>query len=66
MDPSMKLMPNFGQAVSQLEHSKVIGCLMYVMTIRKPDIAFVVGRLGMFIIIVMLILESSKAGNKVS
>ncbi|GKB85167.1 zinc finger, CCHC-type containing protein [Tanacetum coccineum] len=44
MDTSEKLMPNNGQAVSQLEYSKVIGCLMYVMTCTRPDIAFVVGK----------------------
>ncbi|GJT42224.1 zinc finger, CCHC-type containing protein [Tanacetum coccineum] len=38
MDTSEKLMPNNGQAVSQ----RVIGCLMYVMTCTRPDIAFVV------------------------
>ncbi|GJX57724.1 zinc finger, CCHC-type containing protein [Tanacetum coccineum] len=32
MDTSEKLMPNNGQAVSQLEYSRVIGCLMYAMT----------------------------------
>ncbi|GKB05386.1 zinc finger, CCHC-type containing protein [Tanacetum coccineum] len=32
MDTSEKLMPNIGQAVSQLEYSRVIGCLMYAMT----------------------------------
>ncbi|GKD10409.1 zinc finger, CCHC-type containing protein [Tanacetum coccineum] len=31
MDTSEKLMPNDGQAVSQLEYSRVIGCLMYVV-----------------------------------
>ncbi|GKA98169.1 zinc finger, CCHC-type containing protein, partial [Tanacetum coccineum] len=31
MDTSEKLMPNNGQVVSQLEYSRVIGCLMYVM-----------------------------------
>ncbi|GJW44236.1 hypothetical protein Tco_0073035 [Tanacetum coccineum] len=40
------LMPNDGQAVSQLEYSKVIGCLMYAMTCTRPDIAFVVGKLS--------------------
>ncbi|GKB63477.1 zinc finger, CCHC-type containing protein [Tanacetum coccineum] len=42
MDTSEKLMPNNGQAVSQLEYSRVIGCLMYAMTCTRPDIAFVV------------------------
>nr|GEV64910.1 zinc finger, CCHC-type [Tanacetum cinerariifolium] len=42
MDTSKKLMPNNGQAVSQLKYSRVIGCLMYAMTCRRPDIAFVI------------------------
>ncbi|GKE98909.1 zinc finger, CCHC-type containing protein [Tanacetum coccineum] len=42
MDTSKKLMPNNGQAVSQLEYSRVIGCLMYAMTCTRPDIAFAV------------------------
>nr|GEY09811.1 zinc finger, CCHC-type [Tanacetum cinerariifolium] len=33
-------------AVSQLEYSRVIGCLMYVMNCTRPDIAFVVGKLS--------------------
>ncbi|GKA20617.1 zinc finger, CCHC-type containing protein [Tanacetum coccineum] len=45
MDTSEKLMPNNGQAVSQLEYSKVIDCLMYAMIYTRPDIAFVVGKL---------------------
>jgi hypothetical protein len=32
MDTIEKLMPNTGKAVSQLEYSRVIGCLMYAMT----------------------------------
>ncbi|GJS28510.1 zinc finger, CCHC-type containing protein [Tanacetum coccineum] len=46
MDTSEKLMPNNGQAVSQLEYSRVIGCLMYAMTCTSPDIAFAVGKLS--------------------
>ncbi|GKD31356.1 zinc finger, CCHC-type containing protein [Tanacetum coccineum] len=34
------------KAVSQVEYSRVIGCLMYVMTCTRPDIAFVVGKLS--------------------
>ncbi|GJY86711.1 hypothetical protein Tco_0500737, partial [Tanacetum coccineum] len=45
---SEKLMPNNGQAVSQLEYSRVIGCLMYAMTYTRPDIAFVVGKLSKY------------------
>ncbi|GJW80428.1 zinc finger, CCHC-type containing protein [Tanacetum coccineum] len=48
MDTSEKLMPNNGQAVSQLEYSRVIGCLMYDMTCTRPDITFVMGKLSMY------------------
>ncbi|GJV34013.1 zinc finger, CCHC-type containing protein [Tanacetum coccineum] len=47
-DTSEKLMPNNGQAVSQLEYSRVIGCLMYAMTCTRPDIAFAVGKLSRY------------------
>ncbi|GKB46828.1 zinc finger, CCHC-type containing protein [Tanacetum coccineum] len=46
IDTSEKLMPNNGQAVSQLEYSRVIGYLMYDMTCIRPDIAFAVGKLS--------------------
>ncbi|GJR04729.1 retrovirus-related pol polyprotein from transposon TNT 1-94 [Tanacetum coccineum] len=46
MDTSEKLRPNNGQAVSQLEYSMVIGCLMYAMTCTRPDIAFAVSKLS--------------------
>ncbi|GKC66441.1 zinc finger, CCHC-type containing protein [Tanacetum coccineum] len=45
MDTSEKLRPNNGQALSQLEYLRVIGCLMYVMTCTMPDIAFALGKL---------------------
>ncbi|GKC37117.1 putative ribonuclease H-like domain-containing protein, partial [Tanacetum coccineum] len=37
------------KAVSQLEYSKVIGCLMYAMTCTRPDIAFAVGKLSGYV-----------------
>nr|GEU89784.1 zinc finger, CCHC-type [Tanacetum cinerariifolium] len=43
-----KLKPNTCKHVDQLEYSRAIGCLMYVMTSTRPDIAFVVGRLSKF------------------
>ncbi|GJV74865.1 zinc finger, CCHC-type containing protein [Tanacetum coccineum] len=49
MDTSEKPMPNNGQAVSQLEYSRVFGCLMYAMTCTSPDIAFAVGKLSRYI-----------------
>ncbi|GJZ63471.1 zinc finger, CCHC-type containing protein [Tanacetum coccineum] len=48
MDTSEKLMSNNGQAVSQLEYSRVIGCLMYTMTCTSPDSAFAVGKLSRY------------------
>ncbi|GJV54389.1 hypothetical protein Tco_1450130 [Tanacetum coccineum] len=48
MDTSEKLMPNNGQAVSQLVCSRVIGCLMYAMACTRPDIAFAVVKLSMY------------------
>ncbi|GJW24657.1 reverse transcriptase domain-containing protein [Tanacetum coccineum] len=48
MDTSEKLMPNNDQAVSQLEYSRVIGCLMYAMTCTRPDITFVMGKLSRY------------------
>nr|GEZ69932.1 zinc finger, CCHC-type [Tanacetum cinerariifolium] len=43
-DTSEKLMPNNGQAVSQLEYSRVIGYLIYDMTYTRLDVAFAVGK----------------------
>ncbi|GJT14862.1 zinc finger, CCHC-type containing protein [Tanacetum coccineum] len=48
MDVSEKLMLNNGQAISQLEDSKVIGCLMYAITCTRPDIAFAMGKLSKY------------------
>nr|GEV87869.1 hypothetical protein [Tanacetum cinerariifolium] len=48
IDTREKLMPNNGQAISQLEYSRVIGCLMYAMTCTRPDIAFAVGKLSKY------------------
>ncbi|GJU64560.1 zinc finger, CCHC-type containing protein [Tanacetum coccineum] len=48
MDTSEKLMPNNSQAVSQLEYSRVIGCLMYAITCTRPHIAFAVGKLSRY------------------
>ncbi|GJZ38794.1 zinc finger, CCHC-type containing protein [Tanacetum coccineum] len=48
MDTSEKLMPDNGQAVFQLEYSRVIGCLMYAMTCTGPNIAFAVGKLSRY------------------
>ncbi|GJZ68998.1 zinc finger, CCHC-type containing protein [Tanacetum coccineum] len=49
IDTSEKLMLNNGQAISQLEYSKVICYMMYAMTCTRPNIAFVVGKLSRLI-----------------
>nr|GEZ30424.1 zinc finger, CCHC-type [Tanacetum cinerariifolium] len=48
LDTCEKLMPNRGLAVSQLEYSRVIGCLMYAMTCTRLDIAFPIGKLSRY------------------
>ncbi|GJR56915.1 zinc finger, CCHC-type containing protein [Tanacetum coccineum] len=46
LDPTIKLMPNTGTAVDQLEYSRAIGCLMYAMTSTRLDID--VGKLSRY------------------
>ncbi|GKA10429.1 hypothetical protein Tco_0689862, partial [Tanacetum coccineum] len=48
MDTSEMLISNNAQAVSQLEYSRVIDCLIYAMTCTWPDIAFDVGKLSRY------------------
>nr|GEW33702.1 zinc finger, CCHC-type [Tanacetum cinerariifolium] len=48
LDTCEKLMPNKGLVVSQLEYSRVIGCLIYDMTYTRPGIAFIVGKLSRY------------------
>lgn len=47
-DNSIKLYENKGRSIAQLEYSRVIGCLIYVMTSTGPDIAFEVSKLSRF------------------
>jgi len=46
---NINLVPNKGNPVTQIEYSKVIGCLMYEMTCTRPDIAYAMGRLSRYI-----------------
>nr|GEV84913.1 hypothetical protein [Tanacetum cinerariifolium] len=48
IDPVEKLKPNTGKPMDQPEYSRAIGCLMYVMTSTRPDIAYEFGRLTRF------------------
>ena len=47
-DSNIRLYPNAGRSVSQLEYASIIGCLMYAMTCTRPDIAFAVGKLSRY------------------
>ena len=38
-DPSIKLVKNDGECVSQLDYASVIGSLMYAMNCTRPKIA---------------------------
>ncbi|KAK9756620.1 hypothetical protein RND81_01G109800 [Saponaria officinalis] len=49
MDPNVKLIPNSGNQISQLEYSRVIGCLMYTMTSTRSDIAFAIKKLRRYL-----------------
>jgi hypothetical protein len=42
------LLKNTGDSVSQLEYSRIIGSVMYLMSCTRPDIAFTVGVLSRF------------------
>ncbi|KAJ9566099.1 hypothetical protein OSB04_002065 [Centaurea solstitialis] len=48
MDPTIKLVPNKGIVVNQLEYSRAIGSLMYAMISTRPNIAFAVGKLSRY------------------
>ncbi|GJR87318.1 retrovirus-related pol polyprotein from transposon TNT 1-94 [Tanacetum coccineum] len=48
IDTSMHLSKNRGVGVAQLEYSRIIGMLMYLMTSTRPDLAYVVSRLSRY------------------
>nr|GEV58927.1 retrotransposon protein, putative, Ty1-copia subclass [Tanacetum cinerariifolium] len=45
IDTNMHLSKNKGLGVAQLEYSRIIGMLMYLMTCTRPDLAYAVSRL---------------------
>ncbi|GJR72265.1 hypothetical protein Tco_0084630 [Tanacetum coccineum] len=63
MDTSENLRPNNGHDVSQLDYSKVIGCLMYAITCTRPDIAFVMGKLSRYPFILEGYIDASWISN---
>ncbi|GJX64024.1 zinc finger, CCHC-type containing protein [Tanacetum coccineum] len=48
IDTSIHLSKNRGLGVAQLEYSRIIGMLMYLMTGTRPDLAYVVSRLSRY------------------
>ncbi|KAL6333744.1 hypothetical protein AAG906_028930 [Vitis piasezkii] len=48
MDVNLHLFKNTGIGKSQLEYSRIIGSLMYVMNCTRPDIAYSVSKLSRF------------------
>ena len=48
VDVNLHLFKNKGESVSQLEYSRVIGSMMYLMSCTRPDIAYVVSKLSRF------------------
>ena len=48
LDNSLHLSKNRGEGISQVEYSRVIGSLMYLMSCTRPDIAYTVSRLSRY------------------
>ncbi|CAM8882858.1 unnamed protein product [Rhodiola kirilowii] len=48
IEMTQHLSKNKGDSISQLEYSKVIGSLMYLMNCTRPDIAYTVSRLARY------------------
>ncbi|XP_073121945.1 secreted RxLR effector protein 161-like [Henckelia pumila] len=48
IDTSQYLSKNRGESISQLEYSRVIGSLMYLMSCTQPDIAYAISKLSRF------------------
>jgi len=48
IDTSQHLAKNRGEAVAQLEYSRIIGSLMYLMSCTRPDLAYAVSRLSRY------------------
>ena len=48
VDLNLHLTKNNGQIINQIEYSRIIGSLMYVMDYTHPDIAYAVNKLSKF------------------
>ncbi|KAI3747904.1 hypothetical protein L6452_10634 [Arctium lappa] len=48
IDTSQHLSKNRGESVEQVEYSRIIGSLMYLMSCTRPDLAYAVSRLSRY------------------
>ena len=48
LDNSLHLSKNRGEGISQVEYSRVVGSLMYLMSCTRPDIAYTVSKLSKY------------------
>ena len=48
VDVTLQLSKNKGESVSQVEYSRVIGSLIYLMSCTRPDIAYAVNKLSRY------------------
>lgn len=48
VDVTLHLSKNKGESVSQVEYSRIIGSLMYLMSCTRPDIVYAVGKLSRY------------------
>ena len=48
VDVTLHFSKNKGESVAQVEYSRVIGCLMYLMSCTRPDIAYAVNKLSRY------------------
>ena len=46
LDVNLHMSKNKGESVSQLEYSRVIGSLMYLMSCTRPNIAYTISKLS--------------------
>ena len=49
IDVNLHLTKNKGQGISQLEYSRIIGSLMYIINCNRPNIAYAVSKLSRYI-----------------
>ena len=47
-ESQIRLFPNTGRAISQLDYARIIGNLMYAIICTRPDIAYAMGKLSRY------------------